>query len=161
MAQPDRSTFRIERSIVVDAPAAACFERIADFHRWRDWSPWEEMDPGMERTFGGADRGVGATYGWRGNRKVGAGRMEITQAVEPSEVTVALEFIKPFKASNVASFALDQRDGSTAVRWTMTGRRTLLTKVMEVFKSMDAMMGPDFERGLARLKADAEGSDRR
>ena len=31
-----------------------------------------------------------------------------------------------------------------------------ISKIMSVFKSMDAMIGPDFERGLAKLKAVAE-----
>jgi hypothetical protein len=38
----------------------------------------------------------------------------------------------------------------------MTGQRTLITKAMGVFKSMDKFLGPDFEKGLARLKATAE-----
>ena len=38
----------------------------------------------------------------------------------------------------------------------MTGRKTLMTRVMGIFKSMDSMVGPDFEKGLAKLKAVAE-----
>jgi hypothetical protein len=34
----------------------------------------------------------------------------------------------------------------------MTGKKTLLTKVMGIFTSMDKMVGPDFEKGLAQLK---------
>ena len=34
----------------------------------------------------------------------------------------------------------------------MTGQKTLMTKVMGIFTSMDKMIGPDFEKGLARLK---------
>ena len=31
-----------------------------------------------------------------------------------------------------------------------------MTKVMGIFKSMDTFLGPDFEKGLARLKTTAE-----
>jgi len=31
-----------------------------------------------------------------------------------------------------------------------------MTKAMGIFKSMDDLLGPDFERGLTRLKAVAE-----
>ena len=34
----------------------------------------------------------------------------------------------------------------------MIGPKTLATKVMGLFTSMDKMVGPDFEKGLARLK---------
>ncbi|HEX7165932.1 MAG TPA: hypothetical protein VF230_03020 [Acidimicrobiales bacterium] len=40
----------------------------------------------------------------------------------------------------------------------MTGQKTFVTKVMALFTSMDKLIGPDFEKGLARLNADAEGS---
>ena len=48
-------------------------------------------------------------------------------------------------------------DGTT-VRWTMSGRQTLMTRLMGMFTSMDKMIGPDFEKGLARLKADVESA---
>lgn len=38
------------------------------------------------------------------------------------------------------------------------GRKTLTTRVMSVFTSMDKMVGPDFEKGLARLKETTEKS---
>ena len=82
--------------------------------------------------------------------------MEITDAAAPSTVQIALEFLKPFKASNTTTFSLSPMDGGTQVTWAMTGRKTLMTRIMGIFRSMDAMVGPDFERGLAKLKAAAE-----
>ena len=83
--------------------------------------------------------------------------MEITRVEEPSAVDIDLRFEKPFKAQNTTSFAIAPAgEGASRVTWTMTGRKTLVTKVMGIFKSMDAMVGPDFEKGLARLKATAE-----
>ncbi|MET0824967.1 MAG: SRPBCC family protein, partial [Acidimicrobiales bacterium] len=72
---------------------------LADFHDWPNWSPWEGLDPDMTRTFTGADAGLGAVYEWKGNRKAGEGRMEITAAEEPSGLTLALDFLKPFKSA--------------------------------------------------------------
>jgi hypothetical protein len=82
--------------------------------------------------------------------------MEITEAVEPSKVAIALNFVKPFKASNTTTFDLAPDGDSTLVTWTMTGPMTMMTKVMGIFKSMDKMIGPDFEKGLAKLKATTE-----
>ena len=151
------NTFKVEREITISAPAAAVYERIVDLHRWVHWSPWEGMDPDLQRSYGGPDSGVGATYGWSGTRKVGAGGMAITEAVKPSMVVLDLDFIKPFKAHNVTRFALHQDGDSTQVTWTMTGAKTFMSKVMGIFMSMDKVVGRDFERGLAQLKTVVEG----
>lgn len=150
-------TYTVERSATIAAPPQEVFALLIDFHRWADWSPWEDMDPNADKTYTGADTGVGARYAWSGNRKVGQGSMEITDAVEPSRIKIALEFLKPFKASNTTTFTLTPEGEGTRVSWAMTGRKTFMTRVIGVFKSMDSMVGPDFEKGLAQLKAKAEG----
>jgi uncharacterized protein YndB with AHSA1/START domain len=153
---PQKDQYEVVRSTTIAAPAATVHGLIDDFHRWPGWSPWEDIDPGMRRTYAGADSGVGAVYEWSGNRKAGEGRMEITESTEPSRVVIALEFIKPFKSSNTTTFELQEQDGTTTVTWRMVGPKTFATKVMGIFKSMDKMIGPDFEKGLAQLTAAAE-----
>ena len=74
-------TNTIERKTRINASASGVYERVVDFHRWRAWSPFEELDPAMERTYSGADSGIGAVHEWSGNLKAGAGRMEIGDAV--------------------------------------------------------------------------------
>lgn len=149
-------TYTVQRSATIDAPADQIYEHIVDFHRWEAWSPWDEMDPNMEKTYSGSGAGSGARYSWSGNRKVGRGSMEITDAVESSSVQIALEFVKPFRASNTTLFSLQPAGAGTEVTWAMTGRNTLMTRVMGIFKSMDSMVGPDFEKGLDRLKSVVE-----
>ena len=150
--------YTVERSTTIDAPPARIYAQVANFHRWRAWSPWEGLDPDLRRTYTGPDTGSGATYAWAGNRKAGEGRMEITEASEPTGVSIDLQFLKPFKARNETVFDIRPEGSGARVTWAMTGRRTLVTKIMGVFKSMDAMVGPDFERGLASLKATVERS---
>ena len=111
--QPD--TFRVQRATSIDAPPEKVFALISDFHRWGSWSPYEKMDPGMKRTYSGADSGQGAVYEWQGNSKVGQGRMEILEAPAPSRVAIKLDFLKPFEAHNVATFRLEPRGGATNV----------------------------------------------
>lgn len=152
-------TFTVERTATIDAPPERVYRHVIDFHKWGTWSPWESLDPNMERTYTGADAGPGAKYAWTGNRKVGEGRMEILDASEPSQIHVALDFIKPFKSSNTNTFTLTPHGESTEVTWSMTGPMTLMTKLMGMFKSMDKLVGPDFEKGLTMLKAVAEKED--
>ena len=151
-------TYTVTRSTSINASASAIYARILDFHEWRAWSPWDEVDPHMEQNYAGPDAGVGAVYTWAGNRQAGEGRMEITGVSESERIEVALDFLKPFKSSTTTTFELASDDGSTQVTWTLVGPATLMTKIMGIFKSMDSMVGPDFERGLAALKRVSEDS---
>jgi len=153
--RPD--ALHVERSAVINAPPETIYPMLSDFHQWRRWSPWEELDPAMTRSHSGAPSGKGAVYEWSGNSDVGRGRMEITNAVEPSRVAIALQFLEPWEANNVAAFTLAPRGSATMVTWTMDGPSPYLMKVMGLFMNMDRMIGGDFEKGLTKLKAAAEG----
>ena len=149
-------TYTVQRSATIAAPPQRVYDQIVDFHRWSAWSPWEDIDPAMRREHSGPESGVGAAYAWSGNRKAGQGRMTITEATEPSRVRIDLRFEKPFKAHNATDFHIEPDGDGSRVTWTMTGRKTLATKVMGIVKSMDSMVGPDFEKGLARLRTATE-----
>ncbi|MBB4862544.1 uncharacterized protein YndB with AHSA1/START domain [Pseudomonas nitritireducens] len=149
-------TFRVERTLRIQAPPEKIQGYIEDFHQWRQWSPFEKLDPDMQRTFSGAQQGRGAVYAWSGNGKAGAGRMEILESDPGSRTTIALDFLKPFKASNTAEFTLVPRDGGTEVTWAMFGPVPFVAKIMHLFFDVDRMVGKDFEAGLASLKVLAE-----
>jgi len=153
LTQPD--SFKVQRSATIKAPPEKVMAYLNDFHQWPVWSPWEKLDPNLQRTFEGAASGKGAVYAWTGNDKVGQGRMEILESA-PTQLDIKLDFIKPFASSNRAEFTLQPQGDSTAVTWTMTGPSQFITKLMGVFYNMDKMVGPDFEKGLAQLKAAAE-----
>lgn len=154
LMQPD--TFTVTRSTTIKAPPEKIMPLVADFHNWQSWSPWEKLDPNMQRGFSGPASGTGAVYTWTGNSDVGRGRMEITGHEPPSKVTIKLEFVEPIASTNVTEFTLVPQGETTTVNWTMTGPMQLITKIMSVFSSMDKMIGKDFEKGLAQLKAVAE-----
>ncbi len=149
--------YRVVRSTTVHAVPATVRELVDDFHAWPAWSPWEGVDPALERTYSGAEAGVGARYAWRGNRRAGAGSMEIV-ASTPHEIGIDLTFLKPFRSQSRISFGLtpDTSGESTTVTWTMTGEQTGLAGLLGKVVSMDTVVGKDFEKGLARLRAAAE-----
>ena len=149
------ATYEVTRSAFIPAPAEAVFPLINSFHEWTKWSPWETVDPTMERHYSGNDAGVGAKYAWSGNRKAGSGNMEIVESTAPGVLRVRLEFTKPFKAVNPTSFTLTPANGGTTVKWTMTGENKGLAKVFALFMNMDKLVGADFEKGLKQLSAAA------
>ena len=148
--------YTVTRTTTIAAPAERVHALVNDFHEWSRWSPWEDYDPQMRRTYTGPDSGVGAAYAWEGNRKAGKGDMTIT-ADAPEQVDIALNFVKPFPASNRIVLVLAPAgDTSTDVEWRLHGELSGFTRVFAMVKSMDSLVGPDFERGLARLKRVAE-----
>ena len=150
------SAFRIERSIVIAAPPERAFVQVIDFRAWSGWSPYEKKDPQMKRTLGGAPSGRGATYAWAGNNEVGEGRMTIVESTEPSRIAIKLEFLKPFAATNLATFTFVPGPDGTKVTWAMDGKNGFMGKAISLVMDMDKMVGDDFQRGLVALKSIAE-----
>ena len=147
----------VERMETIAASPEDVFARVGNLENWDDFSPWAELDPDMKKTYAGEPGAVGSTYHWTGNRKVGEGNMTITDTTPNERVVLDLKFIKPFKSKSVTELDLSPSGEGTAVTWRMTGANTFMVKVMSLFgKSMDKMVGPDFEKGLAKLKAVAE-----
>ena len=159
MAAMKPGSFSVSRTTTIAAPPEKIAALITDFQQWRSWSPWENLDPAMQRTFSGAASGKGAVYAWQGNKEVGRGRMEIVDAAAPARTVIKLDFLEPFASSNVTEFSLKPdgaASGRTIVTWTMTGPMLFVSRLMTVFVSMDALIGKDFDKGLASLKAAAE-----
>ncbi|MGD9723493.1 MAG: SRPBCC family protein [Pirellulales bacterium] len=150
------NTIHVERTLAMHAPPERIFPLISDFHQWRSWSPYENRDPEMQRTYSGAASGTGAVYEWNGNNSVGAGRMEILRSTPPSHVAIQLDFLRPFEGHNTAEFALQPQGDHTSVTWSMHGPARFISKLMSVFLNFDKMIGTDFENGLANMKATAE-----
>ena len=152
--KPD--SFRVERSMAMNAPAEKIFPYIEGLKRWTEWSPYEGRDPQMKRTYGGAESGKGAVYEWDGNDQVGKGRMEIVDSKPPNRVVIKLDFLKPFEGHNTAELIVEPKGGQTIVTWAMYGPSTFMTKLIGTFMDMDDMIGRDFTAGLAKLKTVVE-----
>jgi hypothetical protein len=148
--------FRISRQTTIAAPPAAVFPHVNNLSKWRAWSPWEDLDPNLKRTYEGPASGEGASYAWVGNSQVGEGRMTITESQANELVRIRLEFLKPFQATNQSEFIFAPSGGQTDVTWSMTGKHTFMGKAMCLVMNMDKMIGKNFEDGLAKLKAVAE-----
>ena len=156
LATTKPNSFALDRETNINAPREKVFAMLNDFHQWGRWSPWKKLDPGMKRTLSGSPSGVGSIYEWSGNSDAGAGVMQIVNSTPASHVEIKLDFTKPLESHNIIEFALDSTAAGTHVKWNMHGPNPFISKIMTVFVSMDKLVGPDFERGLATLKSEAE-----
>ena len=110
----------------------------------------------MKRTFSGPATGPGAIYAWDGDKNIGQGRIEVTEMSPNARLAFDLIMLKPFAAHNKGEFRLEPQGNATVVTWAMHGPAPYFSKLMQVFCNMDRMVGGDFEKGLADLKAIAE-----
>ena len=151
--KPD--SFRVQRVVLVNAPSDKVFPLINDIKAWTAWSPYEKKDPAMKRTYGAVTAGKGATYAWEGDKNVGQGSIEMIESGS-RKIVIKLDFLKPFEAHNMGEFLLEPKGDSTSVTWATYGPSPYISKVIGTFINIDDMIGRDFEKGLADLKAAAE-----
>lgn len=156
------ATFEVKRTAQINAPAEVVFAQVNDFKAWSAWSPWEQLDPTMKRTFNDVPAGVGAAYHWASDKDdVGEGNMKITVARPAEHLDIDLDFLEPFEAHNRIDFDFVKATEGTSVTWKMSGNNNFMAKVMGLFMDMDKMVGPDFEKGLASLKTVSEVAAKR
>ncbi len=151
MAASKPNVFRLERSAIMKAPREQIAANISDFHKWTAWSPWEKIDPNLQRTYSGPERGKGAKYGWVGNKKVGTGAMEILDE-SPEKITIKLDFLAPWEAHNITEFTMVPQGAATNVMWAMHGPSPFQARVFGLFFNMEKMVGTDFQKGLDSLQ---------
>lgn len=145
------SEFSVQRSVTVAAAPEAVWPLLAEPRRWPSWTAWNRRDPSMQLQFEGPASGAGAAWSWR-SASEGDGRMVFTAADAPRQLRYELRFGDDDTPSR-GELRLEPAAGGTRVSWSMTGRMGAnpMFKWMALFA--DRFIGPDFEAGLAQLKA--------
>jgi hypothetical protein len=150
--------FRVARSTTMAASPQVAFAQVDDLRKWEGWNPWQKVDPTMKLSFAGPPTGPGASYSWVGNKEVGEGRLTIVESRPNDLVRIKLEFMKPFAATNMATFTFKPEGNQTAVTWSMEGTNNFFAKALHLVMNMDRMVGGQFEKGLADMKKVAEAA---
>lgn len=143
--------YTIEKSIVINASPDTVYNNVADLNNYRDWNPWQKMEPGAKANISGTPKTTGHKFEWEG-KKIGQGSLTVKALNPPHKADIQLEFIKPWKsiASDNWTFE-DLKNGSTKVTWNNHG---------PLAYPMARLMGPvinknlshQFEQGLKNLK---------
>jgi hypothetical protein len=152
------SGYRVARSATIAASPAVLFPYVDDLVKFNTWNPWLKVDPTAQVTYYGAPAGQSASMAWSGDRNVGQGRMTIIESRPNDRIRLRLDFVKPFASTAHAEFGFVPEDGHTVVTWSMWGENSLMAKAMALVMDMDAMIGGQFEKGLADLKGRIEAT---
>jgi uncharacterized protein YndB with AHSA1/START domain len=145
----------VERSITIDAPPSAVYAKVSDFNKFNEWSPWFELDPNTEYTFTG-EPGKGQAMTWKSTKEeVGSGKQTIVDTKTDERVDLELDFGEHGLAKS--SIILVGKDGKTDVTWTFESDMGMNPIGRWMGLMMDGFIGPDYDRGLAKLKSVVEG----
>ena len=144
----------IERSVTVQAPHDHVWYYVSSFAGMVQWSPWRELDPDQVAVIKN-DGAVGALYTWSGNEDVGKGEQTIT-SINETEVVTHLHFIDPFDAEADATTSVIKSEDGVKVTWSYDADAPYPMNVMNLLMDMDKMLGPDFQKGMDKLKVLAE-----
>ena len=149
----------VERAATIDAPPATVFAVVNGFTLFNKWSPWHDLDPNAQYTFDGPARGVGARLSWQGDPKtVGTGSQEIIESRPFEMVKSSLDLGDQGTAT--AQFALSPEGNGTKITWSLDTDMGMSPVSRYFGLMMDGMVGKDYEKGLASLKALTEGMPR-
>lgn len=149
-----KSTFNVERSILISKPPATVFKIVCDYGTWKNWSVWAIQDVSQKLTITGTPCQVGHTQEWDGQIN-GKGKQGITSLVADKEIVFDLEFLEPNPMKSIAKMIFEEVSGGTKVTWSNAG--DLEYPVGRYFGPfLDGLVGPDFEGGLKNLKDLAE-----
>lgn len=146
-----------ERQILLGGSPATVFTVLNGFRQFQKWSPWAELDPNAKIETSGPLMGVGAKQAWSSeDPNVGSGSQEIVESVPYERIKLKLVF-SGFDSENWATYTLKQEGEGTKLTWSYDtdAGGNIIYRWFGLM--LDRMLGPDYEKGLARLKTLVDG----
>ena len=148
-----KKDYALEREIIINKPKQEVFNYIKLLNNQNHFSTYTMMDPNMKQSFSGTDGTLGCIWSWDGNGKAGKGEQEIKHITEGERIDIEIRFIKPFASTAPVFFSTESiSSNQTKVKWGMSGTMNYPMNFMQVFMSMDDMIGKEYKKSLENLK---------
>lgn len=147
--------YDVSRTVTIERSNADVFEYARMIRNQEDYSVWWKMDPNQVNTYTGEDGTVGFVAAWKSELdSVGSGEEEIIALEEGKRIGFALRFKEPFESNASSEMLFASTDSnSTTLTWNFKGDMSYPFNVMQLFMSMEDMLGNDIEQGLSNVKA--------
>lgn len=137
----------VEREIVIERSPEEVFAVVSDFRQSREWDPWVEQDPAVQSQVTGS--GVGSVYTWSGE-SAGEGESRMVALDPPRSVDLKLKMVRPMQEEFESGWRLEPVANGTRAVWTFDQDLDWFQRY--TWFCLDAILGPQFEKGLANLK---------
>ena len=147
-----KKEYTVVRDITINKPKQEVFNYVKSLKNQRNFSTWSMMDPKMKQTFRGEDGTVGSVSAWE-SEMMGNGEQEIKKIIEGERIDTELRFFGMFGSTSPGYFSTEAvSETATKVTWAMNGHMSYPLNFMQLFMSMDDMIGKEFEKSLVNLK---------
>lgn len=147
-----KKDYALEREITINKPRQEVFDYVKYLKNQNYFSTWNMVDPKMKQTFTGTDGAPGFISAWESD-VLGNGEQEIKKIVEGERFETELRFKGLFASVSPAYITTESvSDNQTKVKWGISGHMAYPINFMQVFVSMDEMIGTEYAKSLANLK---------
>ncbi len=148
-----------EKSIAVNAPIEIAWENVNSLEDLDKWSPWNDIDPNMEKDMTGTDGEIGATASWDSTvEDVGKGSQTIAKIEAPTLFETDLKFYTPYESEAKGYVKLTKENEGTNITWGFYSEVPYPFNLMMLFNDMEESMGDTWSNGLSKLKKLCEDS---
>lgn len=147
-----------EKSISINAPVEKVWQNTNTLKAMDQWSPWNDLDPGMKKEWTGTTGQHGEKVCWDSkNKQAGKGCQELEKVDEAGKrIDTAIKFLTPYESeANAYVTVVPEGNGSKAT-WGFTSQIPYPFTLMKLFMNMEDAVGKDYQKGLSRLKALSE-----
>ncbi len=147
------NNYEVSRTKIINAPIEVVYDNVNDYKNWPSWSPWLEKDTLAMLTYSDISFGKDASYTWKSeNEDVGEGSMTTIESTSFQSINQKMASIKPWESESEIFWSFKPVSEGTEVTWNMKGEMSFGEKAYLAFNGgMDKMVGPYFEKGLAKL----------
>jgi len=151
------ASFKMEKSISIEADKDVVFKLVNDLRKWEAWSPWAEKDPLIyndKNAFSTPSFGEGAIFKWNSeDESVGEGSIIISKSENNKYIENEIDL---GMGTSKGYWVFEDEDNDVKVLWGIEVDFGFnpIKKFFGLF--MEEYISLDFERGLERLKNEAE-----
>ncbi len=146
--------YAVSRNVTIQRSNADVFAYARNIRNQEDYSVWWKMDPNQVNTYTGEDGTVGFVAAWKSELdSVGSGEEEIIALEDGKRIGFALRFKEPFESNASSEMLFASTDSlTTQLTWNFNGNMAYPFNVMQLFISMEDMLGSDIQEGLNNMK---------
>ncbi len=143
-----------EKSITINAPVEKVWQQTNTLKAMDQWSPWNDLDPGMKKDWSGTTGQPGERVCWDSEKdNAGKGCQQVKKVdAADKRIDTEIKFLTPYESEANAYVKIVPEGSGSKATWGFTSKIPYPFTVMKLFMNMEDAIGKDYQKGLSRLK---------
>lgn len=151
---------KYEKSISINATPEKVWQNTNSLQAMDKWSPWNELDPKMKKTWTGKIGQSNEKLCWESNKgEAGKGCQEVVKIDSYNKkIETKIVFLTPYESEANAFVIVVPENGGSKATWGFTSEIPYPFTVIKLFMNLEDAIGKDYQKGLTNLKTLSESS---